>query len=344
MSSGPIELPPPPRTTTWTLLWGALLARRRRDYAGRARRLPAPVISVGNLQLGGSGKTPLVAAIAAHLDAGGRRVAVLSRGYGRTTRGPRLASRGKGPEAGPAEVGDEPRLLAEALPRVAVAVGEDRYAAGLCAIEALGAPPDVFVLDDGFSHLRLARDLDLLAFPLERPWGNGRLLPFGSLREPLDAARSAQAVILTGVTGSLDGAAQPLRVALAPFGFAGPAFAAGLAATIEPRPASARVVLATGIARPERAARTARALGLDVLEHLTFADHHRFPKRSLDRIERARARAGAQTVVVTAKDRVKIGVRMAAPLAEIRVTALLESAFWTWLDDALRPIEKLRAR
>ena len=186
------------------------------------------MISVGNLQLGGSGKTPLVAAIAAHLDAGGRRVAVLSRGYGRTTRGPRLASRGNGPEASAAEVGDEPRLLAQALPRVAVVVGEDRYVAGLHAIDALGAPPDVFVLDDGFSHLGLARDLDLLAFPLDRPWGNGRLLPFGSLREPLDAARVAQAVILTGMTGQLDGAARPLRVALAPFGFAGPAFAAGL--------------------------------------------------------------------------------------------------------------------
>ena len=103
------------------------------------------------------------------------------------------------------------------------------------------------------------------------------MLPFGSLREPLDAARGAQAVILTGMTGPLEGAGLPLRVALAPFGFAGPAFAAGLEATIEPRPASSRVVLATGIAHPERAARTARALGLDVLEHLAFADHHRVP-------------------------------------------------------------------
>jgi tetraacyldisaccharide 4'-kinase len=334
MSSAPVVLPPPPRATPWTLLWGALLARRRRASAGRARRLPAPVISVGNLQLGGSGKTPLVAAIAAHLDAGGRRVAVLSRGYGRATRGPRLASRGNGPEASAAEVGDEPRMLAEALPRVAIVVGEDRFLAGLHAIDALGAPLDVFVLDDGFSHLGLARDLDLLAFPLDHPWGNGRLLPFGSLREPLDAARAAQAAILTGMTGPLDHAAQPLKLALAPFGFAGRAFAAGLEATLEPRPASARVVLATGIAHPERVARTARALGLQVQEHLAFADHHRFPQRSLDRIERARKRTGADTVVVTAKDRVKIEDRLDA-LAEIRVTAILEPAFWSWLDEAL---------
>ncbi len=235
-------------------------------------------------------------------------------------------------------MGDEPRLLAQALPRVAVVVGEDRYVAGLHAIDALGAPPDVFVLDDGFSHLGLARDLELLAFPLDRPWGNGRLLPFGSLREPLDAARVAQAAILTGMTGQLDGAARPLRVALAPFGFAGPAFAAGLEATIEPRPASSRVVLATGIAHPERAARTARALGLEVLEHLAFADHHRFPQRSLDRIERARKRTGAETVVVTAKDRVKIEDRLDA-LAEIRITAVLEPAFWIWLDEALNTLK-----
>ena len=338
MSSAPVALPPPPRATTpWTLLWGALLARRRRAYAGRARRLPAPVISVGNLQLGGSGKTPLVAAIAAHLDAGGRRVAVLSRGYGRTTRGPRLASRGKGPEADAAEVGDEPRMLAEALPRVAVVVGEDRYAAGLYAIEALGAPPDVFVLDDGFSHLGLARDLDLLAFPLERPWGNGRLLPFGSLREPLDAARAAQAVILTGVTGALDGAAQPLRVALAPFGFAGPAFAAGLEATIEPRPASARVVLATGIAHPERVARTARALGLEVLEHLAFADHHRFPHaqprphRACPRADRRRHGGGHRQG--SREDRRPSGGPARRDPHHRRARARL----LVWLDEALTP-------
>jgi tetraacyldisaccharide 4'-kinase len=335
MSAAPIVLPPPPAATTpWTRWWGLLLARRRRRLGARARRLPAPVISIGNLQLGGSGKTPLVAAIAAHLHAEGRRVAVLSRGYGRDTRGVRIASRGQGPEASAAEVGDEPRMLAEQLPGVVVVVAEDRYLAGLQAIAAIAPPPDVFLLDDGFSHLGLARDLDLLVFPLERPWGNGRLLPFGSLREPLAAASAAQAVILTGVQGPLDGAALPLREALVPFGFAGRAFAAGTAAGIDPPLREPRVVLATGIAHPDRAARTAHGLGVEVKVHLKFGDHHRFPQSSVERIERERARIGG-AVLVTAKDRVKLEGRIAEPLHELRIEAIVEPAFWPWLDRAL---------
>jgi tetraacyldisaccharide 4'-kinase len=256
MSPAPVVLPPVPSTGPWAVLAGALLARRRSTAASRAHRLPALVISVGNLQLGGSGKTPVVAAIAAHLRASGRRVAVLSRGYGRATRGVRFASRGEGPEASASEVGDEPRMLAQQLPGIAVIVGEDRYLAGLHACEVLAPPPDLFVLDDGFSHLGLARDLDLLVFPLERPWANGRLLPFGSLREPLAAASAAQAVILTGVAEPLEGSAKPLRDVLARFGFTGRAFAAGSEASIEPPLRSGRVVLATGIANPERVART----------------------------------------------------------------------------------------
>jgi tetraacyldisaccharide 4'-kinase len=336
MSADPEGLPPAPRATApWTRIWGGALARRRRHWETRARRLPVPVLSIGNLELGGTGKTPLVAAVAAHLRDGGHRVAILSRGYRRQTRGVRIASRGRGAEASAAELGDEPHLLAEELPGVAVVVGEDRYAAGLRALEALTPRPQVFLLDDGFSHLGLARDLELLAFPAARPWGNGRLLPFGSLREPVAAAHCADAVILTGVTGTVTGAARPLAAALRPFGFAGPAFAAGLEAELRPAPSSPRVVLATGIARPQRVAATARSLGLVVLEHLAFADHHRFPPRSVARIERAYASTGAAAVVVTAKDRAKIEGRLAAPLAVLRVAAVLELAFWGWLDAAL---------
>lgn len=338
MSEGPVGLPPPPRATPWTTIWGGLLAQRRRRSRSRARRLPAPVVSIGNLELGGTGKTPLVAAIAAHLRDRGRRVAILSRGYHRRTRGIRIASRGQGALGSAAELGDEPHLLAQELAGVTVVVGEDRYQAGLHALEALSPPPDVFLLDDGFSHLGLARDLEVLVFPAARPWGNGRLLPFGTLREPLAAARAADAVVLTGVAGALEGAARPLQAALATVGFAGPAFAAGVEAEVRPPLGAPRVVLATGVARPERVAETARSVGLVVLEHLAFPDHHRFPRRSLARIERARARHGAEAVVVTAKDHAKIEGRMSAPLAVLRVAAVLEPAFWSWLDAALEAI------
>jgi tetraacyldisaccharide-1-P 4'-kinase len=140
------------------------------------------------------------------------------------------------------------------------------------------------------------------------------------------------------VAGTLAGAAEPLAAALRPFGFDGVAFAAGLEAELRPRPSSSRVVLATGIARPERVAATARSLRLDVVEHLAFADHHRFPPRSLARIERAHARTGASAVVVTAKDHAKIEGRLAAPLTVLCIAAVLEPAFWQWLDAALEEI------
>jgi tetraacyldisaccharide 4'-kinase len=339
MTAEPLSLPPPPSPTApWTLIWGGILARRRRRYATRARRLPAPVVSIGNLEVGGTGKTPLVAAIAAHLCRSGHRVAILSRGYDRRTRGIRIASRGQGALGSAAEIGDEPHLLAQELPGVAVVVGADRYAAGLHALEALSPPPEIFLLDDGFSHLGLARDLDLLAFPASRPWGSGRLLPFGTLREPLAAARAANAVILTGVAGQSAGAAPALAAALRGSGFTGPAFAAALDAELQPKAASPRVVLATGIARPERVVETARALGLVVVEHLAFADHHRFPPESLARIERAHARCGGAPVVCTSKDAGKLEGRLAAPLHVLRVSAVVEPAFWEWLNERLAEI------
>jgi tetraacyldisaccharide 4'-kinase len=323
---------PSATTSPWTWVWGALLDRRRRWWSTRARRLPAPVVSVGNLHLGGSGKTPVVAALARHLRDRGAAVAILSRGYGRRTRGVRVASRGEGPEGAASEVGDEPFMLASALPGVAVVVGEDRHRAGLEALARLDPAPSVFVLDDGFSHLALARDLDLLVFPALRPWGSGRLLPFGTLREPLRSARFADAVLLSGADGGGADAGPALAQRLRPFGFAGPGFAVGVDASLDP-PVSGPVVLATGVANPARVLATARALGLEVVEHLAFADHHRFPPRSLERIARALRDHDAR-LVVTAKDRAKIA-DLAAPVHELRIEAVPDASFWDWLDARL---------
>jgi tetraacyldisaccharide 4'-kinase len=293
------------------------------------------VVSIGNLHVGGSGKTPLVAALARRLRDDGRAVAILSRGYGRSTRGIRYASHGQGPAATAAEVGDEPRMLAVELRDVPIVVGEDRYQAGLEALSVLSPRPAIFLLDDGFSHLGLARDLDLLAFPAHRPWGNGRLLPFGSLRETLRATRAAHAVVLTGVEDERAHGGGALADRLRPFGFDGPGFAAGLEATVDPEPRAAQVVLATAIARPERALATARRLGLEVVEHLAFADHHAFPARSLERIGRAVRRRGAAAVAVTAKDHAKLAGRLDVPVVVLRVSAVPEPALWSWLAETL---------
>jgi len=344
---------PPPPTSPWQLLYGGAHGLRRRWYRARARRLPRPVLSVGNLHWGGTGKTPLVAAIAARLRERGHAVAILSRGYASRGRGVRVVSAGEGPLLGPLVAGDEPVLLAGELPGVAVVVSPDRFRAGLHALRRLTPPPELFLLDYGFSHLALHRDLDVLAFPAAAPWAGGRLPPGGRLREPLRAAARASAVVLTGLEpgvqpgveeaerGDPASAGAALAQALRPYGFAGPGFASvtrpgrPVLVTGEPLAPGARVFLVAAIARPERFTSTVRRLGFDIVGELRFPDHHRFPTASLERIETAFRASGAAAVLATSKDRVKLLGRIDPPLAELPIRAEPEPAFWRWLDAEL---------
>ena len=153
------------------------------------------MVSVGNLTVGGTGKTPVTTCLARLLQDRGQRVAILSRGYGGQSRGVTCISDGQHLYHKPPEVGEEPYWLARSLPGVAVNTGACRYAAGLAAWEEF--KPDLFLLDDGFQHFQLHRDLDLVLLDAASPFGNGFLLPRGPLREPLTALAAAQALILT---------------------------------------------------------------------------------------------------------------------------------------------------
>jgi tetraacyldisaccharide 4'-kinase len=180
------------------LLYARGVGARRRWYEkhpAARRRLQQPVISVGNLSVGGAGKTPLVASIAEWLLARGERPAILSRGYKRRDRleGVVVVSDGRDVLASVDSAGDEPLMLARALPGAIVCVCEDRYLAGVLAERRLGAT--VHLLDDGFQHVQLTRDLDILVTPLGEI-SNGRVLPFGRLREARSAAARAQFVVV----------------------------------------------------------------------------------------------------------------------------------------------------
>jgi tetraacyldisaccharide 4'-kinase len=300
------------------------------------------VVSIGNLHWGGAGKTPLTAAVAAHLRDRGLAVCILSRGYGsQGQRGEsvRVVSTGQGPLLGPRVAGDEPVLLAGEVPGVSIVVSPDRYRGGLHALERLPNRPDLFLLDDGFSHLALARDLDLVAFPAADPFGGGRLLPSGRLREPLEAIARAHAVLLTGAAQPGDGVA--LAAALQPFGFAGPGFSCPTR-TAPARfsgsggselPAGTPVFLVSAIARPDGFTAAVRAQGFEILGELRFPDHHPYPPESLDRIAAAFRTSGAAALLATAKDRVKLLGRLPAdlPLAELPIRAEPEPSFWDWL-------------
>lgn len=355
--------PRPPRSP-WQLLYAAAHRLRRRWWAERSVRLPRPVISIGNLHWGGTGKTPAVIAVAAHLRDAGWRVAVLSRGYGRKSRGIHVvsrggwtsAARGEGPLLGPTTAGDEPVLMAAELPGVAVVVGAKRDRAGEQALERLDPPPDLFLLDDGFSHLRLARDLDLLALPADDPFGGGRLLPSGRLREPLAASARADAVLLTG--DATPSVAREVARELRPFGFAGPGFAAPTRVlpprvVEDPRQeagprrgqafgvlgAEERVLLVSGIARPERftraAMRAAGQIGFTIVVELRLGDHDPYAEKTLERIRSEFRKRDATVVLTTSKDRVKVQGRLDLPLAELPLACEPEAAFFSWLDRRL---------
>jgi tetraacyldisaccharide 4'-kinase len=331
---------PAPSRAPWQLLYGAMLATRRRRAASRARHLPVPVISVGNLHWGGGGKTPFTIAVAAGLSARGRRVAILSRGYGRSSRGAQIVSRGQGAELDVEQAGDEPFLMAEQLDGVAVVVGEQRYAAGELALAELGRRPDLFVLDDGFSHVRLARNLDLLLFPAADPWAGGRLLPSGRLREPLSAVRHADAVVLSGAK-SVGNAGGELARALASHGYSGPGYASATIAGA-PRLASGEalapgspVYALAAIARPAAFFAAVRASGLEVVGAKGFRDHHPYSELDLRAIERDARAATAGTVLTTEKDVAKLAGRIGLDLAVLPIEARPEPGFWRWLEARL---------
>src|SRR4030066_495268 len=171
----------------------------------RTKRLPCPVICVGNITTGGTGKTPAVIAIARLLQGGqvsnlspqrSQRIAILTRGYKRKSKEPILAvNDGNEILCTPQDAGDEPYLIASALKGIPVIVGKDRYCSGQYAIERFGS--NLFILDDGYQHIRLHRDLNILLIDATNPMGNGHLLPRGILREPLSAVARANGIIIS---------------------------------------------------------------------------------------------------------------------------------------------------
>lgn len=323
---------------------------RRRWYAGaaaRRRRLPHPVVSVGNLCVGGSGKTPVVAHLARWLMVRGERPVILSRGYARQAADApvTIVSDRGGVKAPLARAGDEPLWLARALPGVPVVVGADRYRAGLVA--SAECDPTIFLLDDGFQHLGLARDLDLLLVSDEDL--RDRPLPTGRLREPLSAARCADIVV-----ASSRGADAPARLSAAlgvpvPFRVVrdiGDAVRLAGGQAVAPSGAE-RALAVAGIARPECFFDDLARAGWPVLERLAFADHHPFSASDMNRIaERARA-VDATIVLTTEKDAVRLeGLAEAAlPFAQVPLRVAIEPSgeFDDWLEGRLRAIRGVAA-
>jgi tetraacyldisaccharide 4'-kinase len=287
------------------------------------RRLPCRVISIGNLTVGGTGKTPLTMWVARWYQQQGWRVAVLSRGYGAHTTGRvQVVSVGDGPLVDWRTAGDEPYHLACALPGVAVLIGRDRYASGHYAYEHLGA--QVVILDDGFQHHALQRDLDVVLIDTSNPFGHGTLLPRGILREPLRALRRADAIILTRVEMASDrlsallqqirrwNPVQPIyrMTTVAEALCRGDTGSAVDLTWLQRR----RLVAFTGIGNPQAFGTTLARLGGEVAALLVFPDHHPYTARDWQVIvEMARQRQAAG-LVTTEKDAVRLEPSWQAPI------------------------------
>lgn len=271
----------------------------------KTRRLPRPVVSVGNITVGGTGKTPHTALIARLLLERGLRVAVLSRGYGGTMEGrTAIVSDGREILLTAEECGDEPYLLAASVPGLMVAIGSDRYSAGLLAMERLS--PDIFLLDDGFQHLRLHRDMNILLLDSARPFGNGRTLPAGLLREPRPAALRADWIIHTRcneVIVNIPGldlipqtSSRHRLSGLTPL-------AGGAAVQVD---ALGNLVAFAGIAEPERFFNDLLVLTKVRARTLPLPDHATYDPATIGAIADMMRDSGADYAVTTAKDAVKL--------------------------------------
>jgi len=319
--------------------YGLALSARRTLYDARAlpsNRAGVPVVSVGGIAAGGTGKTPAVIHLARLLSARGRHVAVVSRGYGaHPGPTPLMVSPGgwsgrdpHHPAPGPERAGDEPLLIAAHAPEASVFVHPDRVAAARAAV-AHGA--DLIVLDDGFQHRRLARDLDLVLLDARSPFGNGRLLPAGPLRDLPSRLAEAGAIFLTraDAAGPAACARAAARVSLASsapvvrFGHRISRFLRdGLEVTAKALDAE-RPYAFCGIALPDSFFESVRTAGVRSAGEHPYPDHHPFDEADVAELEMQAKAAGATVLLTTEKDRVRFrGAKLPVVVAELAFEAL----------------------
>ncbi len=306
----------------FSVLYGAVTRTRHALYQSGllpVHNVGAPVISVGNITAGGTGKTPLVAWLARAAAAEGRRVCVLSRGYKRADPGRRvLVSDGKQLLAGAREGGDEPRLLAENLLGAAAIVSDaDRVAAAVWARQHLGS--DLFILDDGFQHFRIQRDLNIVVLDATDPWGGGRFLPRGRLRESPSGLRRADCIVMTRAELTADLA--KLRDSVRRQSGNRPVLTAHTRTSrlrpLCPTPPPPDVIehaKPTGpfaafcaLGNPQAFFAHSRQDQFPLALTRAFPDHHAYTQHDIDALAAEAARNGAQALLTTAKDAVKLG-------------------------------------
>lgn len=307
----------------WWLLWAAIpygvvaWLRSLLYHWGwfAQRRLPVPVLSVGNLTLGGTGKTPVVILLVDWLLTQGKRVAILSRGYRRTSTDEYLlVSNGERLLVGPDEAGDEPFLMAQRCPKAIVAVGADRYELGYWVLDQF--PIDYLVLDDGFQHLGLYRDVNLLLVDATDVEGLAALVPAGRLREPLRAAARATAILITRaeVPAQVTEVCRRLQAALGPMQapiqvvFRPESLVPVVTGSSQPLSwaKGKTALLCSGVGHARSFRSLIETLGVRILDEVAYADHHSYTSQDVERLRTRATELHAELVVTTEKDACKL--------------------------------------
>lgn len=316
-----------------------LIAYERRVL--RQKKLSVPVISIGNLTVGGTGKTPIIIDLARDLSQAGLKVGILSRGYKRiSSQSTTVVSDGRNICVDVDQAGDEPYLIARSVPAAVVVVGADRYEAGKIAIEDYGC--DLILLDDGFQHLKLARNFDFLIWDYNDDPLQAQLLPAGRLREPMASVSRADCLVISKVPDTPDPERlSAIRIMANKFKPGIPIIQCRFESSalhrvynkekvrVTTRGAGTRVFAFCGIARPEGFIRNLEAMGCVVTGKQTFGDHHWFNTNDTNKLIDEFKKSEAQYLVTTEKDRVRL------PEDFIEQVPLLELALTTnWLGHA----------
>lgn len=329
-------------------LYSLAMAGRARCYQRgifASQSMSVPVISVGNLLMGGTGKTPLVQYLARLLQKNGWKPAIISRGYGGRAKGPvNIVADGQHILLDAVQAGDEPRFLAGTLPGVPVLTGVVRY---LPAKEAVAMGADVLILDDGFQHLAVQRDVNLVLFNADRLAGNSRVFPGGDLREPISALNRATAFVLTAVDEKNQQRAERFASLLNDKFPGRPVYLASYVAdsflALGADGATESVTMEDtrqrldgtafafcGIAGPDSFFRTLAALPLSLAGSHAFGDHHAYTSRHIQQLcDKAQA-CGATALITTEKDMVKmhrLGAGLPLPVYALRMRVELEETF-----------------
>jgi len=309
--------------------YGTGVRLRRDGYASgflKSRKLPCTVISIGNLTTGGTGKTPMTLYVAERVRRMGYRVAVISRGYkGTAEKSGGIVSDGNSILMDPNTAGDEPFLLAASLKGTPVLVGHDRYQSGMHAINQFQT--EVVILDDAYQHLALFRNLNLLLLDSTHPFGNGHLLPRGTLREPASALRFSDAVIMTRSPEPFCTPAEPWAMTRPVFcaihkPFFSAIFSAGEKLAFQTHEPfiedeilmGKRYYAFSGIAKNDDFLKSLQKMGADVRGFQGFSDHHFYSAEDIRSILNAAVKAGATTLATTEKDLARLHGRFQFPM------------------------------